>query len=234
MQCSWAAHDLEAWVARAHPGEPAVLFTGADDAAFKGCAACAAVACASAAAVLLTALAAAFHSWDVREPSRCCFQLRKAHGAGVCAIEVNPHRHTELATGEFLLCARILCCGALTPVLAAPRAAPLHAGSYDERVRLWDLRQLRAPVCTAEVPCGGGVWRLAWHPTDADALLAACMQHGFAVLRHGAVARRYGADAAPGEHGSLGYGVAWCALGDGHAAVTCSFYDRTVCVWPGE
>ena len=106
------------------------------------------------------------------------------------------------------------------------------AGSYDERVLLWDMRQLSAPVCTAEVPCGGGVWRLAWHPGDSATLLAACMQRGFAVLRDGEVALRYGADAAAGEHGSLGYGAAWCALADSSwAAVTCSFYDRSVHVW---
>jgi hypothetical protein len=61
------------------------------------------------------------------------------------------------------------------------------------------------------------------------------MQNGFAVLRNGAVAARYGEGAAAGEHGSLGYGVGWCAVADGCcAAVTCSFYDRSVHVWsPG-
>ena len=106
------------------------------------------------------------------------------------------------------------------------------AGSYDERVRLWDVRHMHAPVCTATLACGGGVWRLAWHPTESDTLLAACMQAGFAVIRRGAVALRYCAGAAAGDHGSLGYGVAWCSLlGGARAAVTCSFYDRSVHVW---
>jgi hypothetical protein len=102
-------------------------------------------------------------------------------------------------------------------------------------VRLWDMRHLHKPVCTLQVPCGGGVWRLAWHPTDGS-LLAACMQHGFALVKHGGVALRYCAGAAQGEHGSLGYGVAWCALAGGRtAAVTCSFYDRTLHIWePGS
>jgi len=106
------------------------------------------------------------------------------------------------------------------------------AGSYDDRVRLWDVRQLRLPVCSAEVPCGGGVWRVAWHPTDSAVLLAACMQQGFAVIRGTDVVLRYCDGAASGEHGSLGYGVAWCLLPDGrHAAVSCSFYDRSVHAW---
>ena len=103
-------------------------------------------------------------------------------------------------------------------------------------MRLWDVRQLRAPVCSAEIQCGGGVWRVAWHPTDGAVLLAACMQQGFAVIRNADVLLRYGDGAASGEHGSLGYGVAWCSLPDGrHAAVSCSFYDRSVHVWcPGD
>ena len=106
------------------------------------------------------------------------------------------------------------------------------AGSYDERIRFWDMRQIRTPVCCAEIPCGGGVWRLAWHPVDSAVLLAACMQQGFAIVRDGGVFLRYGDGAASGEHGSLGYGVAWCSLPDGrHAAVSCSFYDRSVHVW---
>lgn len=58
------------------------------------------------------------------------------------------------------------------------------------------------------------------------------MQQGFVIVRDGSVALRYGDGAASGEHGSLGYGVAWCALHDGRrAAVSCSFYDRSVHIW---
>ena len=96
--------------------------------------------------------------WDLRfELTDACAaaQLnRRAHGAGVCCVSANPHRPVEIATG-----------------------------SYDEKVRLWDSRQLRQP--TAEFGCGGGVWRLKWHPKRSDRLLAACMHAGFKVLQLG-------------------------------------------------
>lgn len=56
-------------------------------------------------------------------------------------------------------------------------------GSYDERARVWDLRNLSRPTAVAEVPCGGGVWRLKWHPTHPGMLAAACMYGGFFLLR---------------------------------------------------
>ena len=107
----------------------------------------------------------------------------------------------------------------------------MRAGSYDETVRLWDVRNLAAPACQVETPCGGGVWRVAWHPQESRVLLAACMQNGFAVIRDGQVLQRYGAGAAQGEHGSLGYGAAWCRLSGRFAAVTTSFYDRSLHIW---
>ena len=54
--------------------------------------------------------------------------------------------------------------------------------SYDETVRVWDTRQLRAPLAE-ENGDGGGVWRLRWHPERPGVLLAARMHAGFTVLR---------------------------------------------------
>ncbi len=48
--------------------------------------------------------------------------LRKTHAAGVCCIQSSPHQ-------EHIVC----------------------TGSYDERARLWDTRNLNRPMLTAEV-----------------------------------------------------------------------------------
>lgn len=35
LRSSWVAHELEAWVARASVADPSLVYTGADDSAFK-------------------------------------------------------------------------------------------------------------------------------------------------------------------------------------------------------
>eukprot|EP00775_Hariotina_reticulata_P007315 gene7315-7527_t len=170
----WAAHDLEAWVSAWDCHQPGVLYSGADDAMFKG--------------------------WDVRALSSCeggraahgavaddaapqqapVFTNKKAHGAGVCCISSHPRRPHCLVTG-----------------------------SYDEAVRLWDVRMVSRPVETCQVGTGGGVWRLKWHPSLDWLLLAACMYNGFALVRANEsfsslqVVERYHG------HQSIAYGADW-------------------------
>eukprot|EP00042_Codosiga_hollandica_P037487 m.295448 g.295448 ORF g.295448 m.295448 type:complete len:247 (-) comp55152_c0_seq1:68-808(-) len=105
----------------------------------------------------------------------------------------------------------------------------LVTGSYDEHVLLWDERTLKSPLKDMHV--GGGVWRLKWHPSEANLLLTATMHNGFHVLD---------VDATPGEeirahyqgHSSLAYGADWSRTPKTpHTVATCSFYDHALHLW---
>lgn len=53
------------------------------------------------------------------------------------------------------------------------------SGSYDERLRVWDNRQLSRPL--SELPLGGGMWRIKWDEWQSRWLAVACM-YGSCVL----------------------------------------------------
>ena len=117
------------------------------------------------------------------------------------------------------------------------------SASYDNSVRLFDVRKPLAPLVQADV--GGGAWRVKWHPSPSrkNDLLVACMHDGFKVVRFGGlgdsstsadvweVVKRFN------EHESLAYGVDWSFAepsGDGETLVaSCSFYDHTLRLWRG-
>lgn len=103
-------------------------------------------------------------------------------------------------------------------------------GSYDEQVRLFDIRKMAEPVKTIEV--GGGVWRIKWQPST-ETMLVAAMHGGCRIV-----------DAMNGdddngddcmtirkefvEHESMAYGADWVTK---NVAASCSFYDRQVFLW---
>ena len=140
-----------------------------------------------------------FQGWDLRgDCSHPIFLNRKSHTMGVCCVQSHPLQEHVVATG-----------------------------SYDEVVRFWDARKLSLPVETCQVAVGGGVWRLKWHPSQSNLLLAACMHNGFAVLDVGSEGLQPGlgdTQAMGGKeemgkpsvvehysgHDSLGYGADWC------------------------
>ncbi|KAK9810919.1 hypothetical protein WJX73_008426 [Symbiochloris irregularis] len=152
----------------------------------------------------------ALKGWDIRSPSHGpTFVNRKTHKAGVCTIQSSPHRQHLLATG-----------------------------SYDEHVRLWDLRSMQQPVMTAEVSTGGGVWRLRWHPSDPQLLGCACMHNGAAVLRMDDDQQSLHVQCHFGEDEQLVYGFDWShaqphqtGSTSSSFAATCSFYDQRLRLW---
>ncbi|XP_060523152.1 diphthine methyltransferase [Cylas formicarius] len=112
----------------------------------------------------------------------------------------------------------------------------IATGSYDESVRLWDIRSLKTPQKTLKMP--GPVWKLKWDPFSQELLLSACMLGGVHVINpfknEMEITHSYY------EHANISYGVDWCHLDskevekfdqEGAAIIgTCSFYDRLLCV----
>ncbi|KAL8037321.1 hypothetical protein ABFX02_11G031400 [Erythranthe guttata] len=141
-----------------------------------------------------------FTGWDLRDnPSNLVFQNKKTHKMGICCIAKSPFDQNTLLTG-----------------------------SYDECLRIWDVRNISMPVCESSISLGGGVWRIKHHPIKSGLVLSACMHNGFAVVKFEGgeirVVERYN------KHGSLAYGADW-QRGESRAVATCSFYDRLVRVW---
>jgi len=103
----------------------------------------------------------------------------------------------------------------------------MWTGSYDESVRLWDIRNARCEVDSISV--GGGVWRIK---QKSNRLLIGAMHDGFKIVEGTEVVEEYR------EHKSLAYGADWIqglSLLKNDAAydviATCSFYDKMLNVW---
>jgi diphthamide biosynthesis protein 7 len=95
-------------------------------------------------------------------------------------------------------------------------------GSYDERIRKFDLRNPSVPI--VEFRSIGGIWRLK--PYEEYLLVAACYG-GCQVLVEAGDSFKPVVPEYRG-HDSMAYGIA--SLGPGKA-VSCSFYDKSVQFW---
>jgi len=103
----------------------------------------------------------------------------------------------------------------------------LWTGSYDENLRLWDVRNVKGEV--GSVAVGGGVWRIKQRGTR---LLVGAMHDGFKVIEGQDIVGKYY------EHKSLAYGADWVKgleveVNDifHDVVATCSFYDHLLKVW---
>lgn len=73
-QCSSSSRPSRVPLLR--PLQPSIIYSGADDASFKG--------------------------WDMRAPARSpAFVNRRAHGAGVCIVSGHPEQQHLLCTGSY-------------------------------------------------------------------------------------------------------------------------------------
>lgn len=96
----------------------------------------------------------------------------------------------------------------------------LLSGSYDDRIRKFDMRNLSLPI--EEIKTIGGVWRLK--PHDGLLFVAACYG-GCQVLD--LVSLKPVVTEYKG-HESMAYGIDY--LGEGKV-VSCSFYDKSIQYW---
>lgn len=113
----------------------------------------------------------------------------------------------------------------------------LLTGSYDEYLRIFDLRQFKHPL--AQLNLGGGIWRLKPAPQGHNLILSACMYHNFSVVHFDPLnSDPLYLSATIIDHESICYGADWCpsvnSITDQNLVelfmATCSFYDHKMCI----
>ncbi|KYQ94189.1 WD40 repeat-containing protein [Tieghemostelium lacteum] len=146
-----------------------------------------------------------FKMWDKRAGLDSS-QFVKKSDSGVTSIHSNPHREHIIAQG-----------------------------SYDEKLRIWDLRSMSKPlVITPKLQ--GGVWRVKWHPSNPNLLVTACMAGGFHTLQSqdGSYQDLSILESYNDPHKSIAYGVDWSFKSSSNQkqhVACCSFYDKCLSIW---
>lgn len=148
---------------------------------------------------------AVFVVLDVRSGAEVTRSRRGAHDAGVTALLARGSGGGGVGEGQ------------------------LCSGSYDEVLRVWDLRGA-AIRAVDRLALGGGVWGLQQMPQAAaeGRVLASCMHAGARVVDVGA--GRLEVVARWEDNGSMNYGSHVHADAP-QVVASCSFYDRRVCIW---
>lgn len=172
-------------------------------------------------------------TWEAHlfETWTCCFDKRNDHllytGGDDMLLNVFDTRLDD----PKVMSTNIHQAGVTTCLSFVDSEHMLATGSYDERLRLLDKRNLK--VSLAEVNLGGGIWRIKQNPAQPDLLLCACMYHNFSIVRMSEPRDRMEMVAAYFEHGSICYGADWCYKSGKEQEsfmATCSFYDRKLCI----
>lgn len=152
--------------------------------------------------------------WDVRNTSNATHTMT-AFDAGVTALSYHPTLEHIFAVG-----------------------------SYDESLRIMDMRKLEKPI--ANINVGGGVWRAKWHPEDKNRILVGAMHGGCRIVQADCVYEDFCTDADGikinvefTNHKSMAYGADWLRLpsrkeGPREYAASCSFYDKQGYMWITE
>lgn len=166
----------------------------------------------------------ALKGWDIRTP---CYEQERAP---IFTCKRGYVRQSSNLTKRFD--------GGVTSIQSHPLRQHYWAvGSYDEKLRLYDARQMRYPVNETHV--GGGIWRAKWHPTLPQKLLLACMHGGLVVLDCAGLSNEASITEEPMEvvtrfdgHNSIAYGCDWeRAAPNDHFIYSCSFYDASMHIW---
>lgn len=115
----------------------------------------------------------------------------------------------------------------VTAIMARPDGNTLITGSYDDNLRVFDLRT-RGVV--GQINLEGGVWRLNKRGGDDRSIVASCMYKGTRVVDLGADLRTPSVVARFEENQSMNYGSDTHPE-DPNTIVSCSFYDKRVSIW---
>lgn len=156
--------------------------------------------------------------WDLRSDSHSpIFKDSKTHQAGVTSAQWH-HIHQDLFV----------------------------TGSYDEFVRLWDIKMMKKPIL--EIPSNGGVWRSKWMLTDKSHednmtlgwLMCSSMQVGSGIYAlHDDKYQTYTNFFNGDKDKHLAYGIDvlystktnYEANGFNFILASCSFYENRIDIW---
>lgn len=139
--------------------------------------------------------------WDIREGFSRPI-FSKRHSMGVTCIQFAPHTEHLVAVG-----------------------------CYDEHIKLWDSRNMKAPLSSGHTN-GGGVWRVKWLNYNSKHFLgAACMHAGFQLWQVEDNCKLTNLKVYTNPHTSLAYGIDCCIKTVEPVIACCSFYDKLLSLW---